>query len=137
MNQKNILEHMQTLEKRISVLTSICKSQADMIQSFMGSDLANLDNFTGNLDVRLSEEDSEMANIKIKRRVTIDGRQVWITANSEQEYAEKLFQAVKPQVSAAGIAQGSITLSSTRAHGLRFFPVRTSKPPRQRPMSVS
>lgn len=106
MDQKNILEHVKTLEKRISVLTSICKSQADMIQSFMGSDLANLDNFTGNLNVRLSEEDSKMANVKIKRRVTIDGRQVWITANSEQEYAEKLFQAVKPQVSTAGIAQG-------------------------------
>lgn len=68
-----------------------------MIQSLMGTTPVNLDNSKGKLEGRLSEEDSDTANPKIKRRVTIDGRQVWITANSEQEYAEKLFHMATPQ----------------------------------------
>lgn len=105
MNQDALLDHVEALEKRIAALTSICKSQADMIQSLMGTDPANLDNFTGDLEARLSEEDSDMANVKIKRRVTIGGHQVWITANSEQEYAEKLFQAISPQATNAPVTQ--------------------------------
>lgn len=97
MNQENLQEHVQALEKRINALMAICKSQADMIQSFVGSDPANLENFTGNLEIGLSEEDSNMASAKIKRRVTIQDRRLWITANSEQEYAEKLLQAVTQQ----------------------------------------
>ena len=91
MTQQGIQSHVHTLEEQIDALTKVCKTQADMIQSLMGTTPANLDNSTGKLEVRLSEEDSDMANPKIKRRVTIDGRQVWITANNEQEYAEKLF----------------------------------------------
>ena len=97
MTQQGIQNHVHTLEEQIDALTKVCKTQADMIQSLMGTTPANLDNSTGKLEVRLSEEDSDMANPKIKRRVTIDGRQVWITANSEQEYAEKLFQMATPQ----------------------------------------
>ena len=37
----------------------------------------------------MSMEGNNMA-YKIRRAVVIDGKQRWITANSEQEYAEKL-----------------------------------------------
>ena len=103
MTQQGIQSHVHTLEEQIDALTKVCKTQADMIQSLMGTTPANLDNSTGKLEVRLSEEDSDMANPKIKRRVTIDGRQVWITANSEQEYAEKLFQMATPQAAPAQV----------------------------------
>ena len=101
MTQQGIQSHVHTLEEQIDALTKVCKTQADMLQSLMGTTPANLDNSTGKLEVRLSEEDSDMANPKIKRRVTIDGRQVWITANNEQEYAEKLFQMAAPQAAPA------------------------------------
>ena len=40
-----------------------------------------------------------MAKNKIKRRVTIDGELVWITAETEQEYSEKLLAAANMRFS--------------------------------------
>ena len=88
-----IKESLTSMDNRINALFEVCKLQSNMIQSLIGSKPANLDNCTENNAGLLSEEDSNMAKNKIKRRVTIDGELVWITAETEQEYSEKLLAA--------------------------------------------
>ena len=39
-----------------------------------------------------SEENMPLNNAKIRRKFTLNGEIIWITANSEQEYAEKLLR---------------------------------------------
>ena len=46
-----------------------------------------------------------MAKTRIRRRVTLNGQQMWITATSEQEYAEAVMAAyaeIMPQQADAG-----------------------------------
>lgn len=56
---------------------------------------ANLDNRIGN-DGSSFQEDIEMSN-RIKRRVTINGVTRWISASTEQEYAENLMKLAGAQ----------------------------------------
>lgn len=56
---------------------------------------ANLDNRMGN-DGSSFQEDIEMSN-RIKRRVTINGVTRWISASTEQEYAENLMKLAGAQ----------------------------------------
>lgn len=86
-------DRLTALEDNIHALAGVCKQQSDVIQSIIGTRPSQLDNCTENLGGLLSEEDSDMAKTRIRRRVTLNGQQMWITATSEQEYAEKLLKA--------------------------------------------
>ena len=59
----------------------------------------NLDNCTDHAP-NAPMEGADMARDRIRRRVTIDGRQQWITGLTEQEYAENLFKAMQGSVQA-------------------------------------
>lgn len=57
-----------------------------------------LDNRAAYLPREESEEEMPLNTSKIRRQVTVNGTKVWLTANSEQEYANKLLRlAMGPQ----------------------------------------
>ena len=99
LDDQALRESLTSMDNRINALFEVCKQQSNMIQSLLGAKPANLDNCTENNAGLLSEEDSNMAKNKIKRRVTIDGELVWITADTEQEYSEKLLAAANMKIS--------------------------------------
>ena len=99
LDDQALRESLTSMDNRINALFEVCKQQSNMIQSLLGAKPANLDNCTENNAGLLSEEDSNMAKKKIKRRVTIDGELVWITADTEQEYSEKLLAAANMKIS--------------------------------------
>lgn len=94
-------DRLTALEDDIHALAGVCKQQSDVIQSIIGTRPSQLDNCTENLAGLLSEEDSDMAKTRIRRRVTLNGQQMWITATSEQEYAEKLLKAASIELEQA------------------------------------
>lgn len=53
---------------------------------------ANLENERSYSPCRESEENMSINKMKIRREITMNGVKVWITANSEQEYANKLLR---------------------------------------------
>lgn len=58
----------------------------------------DLDNRAAYLPREESEEEMPLNTSKIRRQVTVNGTKVWLTANSEQEYANKLLRlAMGPQ----------------------------------------
>lgn len=80
---------------------------ADPISVYLNSQKPALDNLTlyglsydQNLDNGIDrpqyapEEGADMAKERIRRRVTINGKQLWVTGLTEQEYAENLFRAM-------------------------------------------
>lgn len=87
-------------------IKNICRQQPDVLYSIMrGNSSGNLDNCTSNTSAMLSQEDSTMA-YKIDRRVKVNGETIRIRANSEQEYAEKILQAMNgPTASPAAPVQ--------------------------------
>ena len=93
MQAEEMQERLTHLENDINALVGVCKRQSDVIQSIMGTRPPQLENCTEDLVGLLSEEDSDMARARIRRRVTLNGQLTWITADTEQEYAEKLLKA--------------------------------------------
>ena len=51
---------------------------------------ANLDNVIERSSCKESEEEMSVNKYKIRREVVIDGKHMWVSANSEQEYADKV-----------------------------------------------
>ena len=98
---KEVRDRLTALEDNIHALVGVCKQQSDVIQSIIGTRPSQLDNCTEDLAGLLSEEDSDMAKTRIRRRVTLNGQQMWITATSEQEYAEKLLKAASIELEQA------------------------------------
>ena len=101
MQAEEMQERLTHLENDINALVGVCKRQSDVIQSIMGTRPPQLENCTEDLVGLLSEEDSDMAKTRIRRRVTLNGQQMWITATSEQEYAEKLLKAASVELEQA------------------------------------
>lgn len=78
------------------------------------SSLTNLENGTaGNTE---QESEYDMSAYKIRRRFVLQGVPIWITANSEQEYGEKLMQ-----LSAVNTVQ---TSQSEEKHPFRDYAMR-------------
>lgn len=60
----------------------------------------HLENYTGT-ESDAPEEGAEMAKNRIRRRIQIGGTQQWVTASTEQEYAENLYALMKREKPAA------------------------------------
>ena len=62
---------------------------SDFVDQHLDNDMAMID----------AEKENCMPNnsSKIRRRVVMNGELIWITASSEQEYAEKLLEATNLQ----------------------------------------
>ena len=115
---------LTVLEDDVKALVGICKRQADVIQSVVEMRSPQLENCTENSVGLLSEEDSDMAKTRIKRRVTLNGQLTWITADTEQEYAEKLLKAASIGMEES---QADLPKHNFREYAQRWFDV-FSKP---------
>ena len=99
----NLQERLESMESSIKTLTEICKKQAEVIKSLTEDSLtANLENRKDNIifpsgemnmNPKLpSEEEGNLGKNRIRRRIMINGSQVWVTGNTEQEYAENIIR---------------------------------------------
>jgi integrase len=71
-------------------LNAYTKAVIQGVLSTMSQDQANLDSAISSLVLPQNEE-MNMSN-RIKRRVSVNGTDVWVTANTEQELIQKIFQ---------------------------------------------
>ena len=99
----SIQERLDSMENNIRNLTEICKKQAEVIKSLTEDSLtANLENRKGSVISPMrememkpgssSEEEDDLNKNRIRRRITINGTQVWVTGSTEQEYAENVMR---------------------------------------------
>ena len=72
---------------------TIClyNSMGEMLEFDLPNQLMNLENFTFTSSCTSKDGDESMT-YKIKRKITVEGKPRWITASTEQEYAEKIIQ---------------------------------------------